>query len=53
LHIRITYSSATYKWLTENAGRYGWVNPEWAVQRGSGMDEPWHWEFFGFGETRP
>lgn len=46
-HIRISFGSATYKWLSENAGRYGWVNPEWALPGGSGPDEAWHWEFYG------
>jgi hypothetical protein len=48
-HARISFGSATYKWLTENAGRYGWVNPPWAKQGGSGPDEAWHWEFYGVG----
>jgi len=46
-HARISYDSATYAWLSANAGRYGWVNPPWAVQGGSGPHEAWHWEFYG------
>jgi LAS superfamily LD-carboxypeptidase LdcB len=46
-HARISYSSATYQWLTADAGPYGWVNPEQAREGGSGKDERWHWEFFG------
>lgn len=46
-HMRISFTSATYNWLTANAGRYGWINPPWAVQGGSGPDEAWHWEFYG------
>lgn len=30
---------AGFDWLTENAGRYGWVMPM--------TREPWHWEFHG------
>ncbi|MAL05261.1 MAG: hypothetical protein CMH36_00110 [Microbacterium sp.] len=46
-HMRISYGSATYAWLTANAGRYGWVNPPWAGQGGDGPDEAWHWEYWG------
>lgn len=47
-HQRISYSSATYAWLTANGPRYGWVNPPWALQGSSGgPDEAWHWEFYG------
>lgn len=38
------YNSDTYKWLTENAAKYGFVNPPWALQ-GKGREEPWHWEY--------
>lgn len=34
-----------YYWLRKNAPRYGWDNPPWARQGGSGKYEPWHWEF--------
>jgi hypothetical protein len=34
--------SAQYRWMTANAGRFGWVHPAWAVHR---PFEPWHWEF--------
>lgn len=30
-----------FKWLQDNAKRFGWRNPEWAQD---GV-EPWHWEF--------
>lgn len=46
-HARISYDSATYAWLTANGPRYGWVNPPWAQQGGSGPLEAWHWEFWG------
>lgn len=32
-------------WLDENAGAYGWVNPDWAKYR---KYEPWHWEYKPF-----
>lgn len=40
------FSSATYRWLTANGPRFGWVNPPWAQQNGS-KPEHWHWEFWG------
>lgn len=46
-HATIGYDSATYRWLKANAGRFGWVHPDWAEPGGSGPDEAWHWEFYG------
>jgi hypothetical protein len=31
-------------WMTANAGRFGFVNPDWAAPRGA-KPEPWHWEY--------
>jgi hypothetical protein len=55
------FNTATYGWLTENAGRYGWINPAWAKPvslGGTGRGgwaggtcchlEPWHWEWAAF-----
>lgn len=41
-------------WLQANAGKYGWVNPDWAKRAGKSY-EPWHWEFreAGDGESQP
>ena len=36
--------SAQWTWMTANAGRFGFVNPDWA-RPGSEKPEPWHWEF--------
>ncbi|MDQ1486304.1 MAG: peptidoglycan DL-endopeptidase CwlO, partial [Actinomycetota bacterium] len=36
------FGSAQYRWMTANAGRFGWVHPRWALRR---PFEPWHWEF--------
>jgi cell wall-associated NlpC family hydrolase len=33
-----------WKWMTANAGRFGWVQPDWA-RPGAEKPEPWHWEF--------
>jgi hypothetical protein len=38
------YGDARYRWLVENAPRFGWDNPGWARAGGS-KPEPWHWEF--------
>jgi zinc D-Ala-D-Ala carboxypeptidase len=37
-------ASPRWQWLRENAGDYGWENPDWA-QPGGGQTEPWHWEY--------
>jgi hypothetical protein len=42
------YGSAQYRWMTANAGRFGWVHPSWAVHN---PFEPWHWEFGHLGGT--
>jgi LAS superfamily LD-carboxypeptidase LdcB len=41
-----TAGSAAYRWMEANAGRFGWVHPEWARPAGS-KPEAWHWEFQG------
>lgn len=46
-HARIAYYDDTYNWLVANAGRYGWVHPDWAKPGGAGPHEAWHWEFYG------
>lgn len=33
-------------WLAAHAGAFGWMEPAWALPRGS-KPEPWHWEFTG------
>jgi hypothetical protein len=35
--------SARFAWLDANAGRFGWVNPDWARPTGR-LPEPWHWQ---------
>jgi peptidoglycan DL-endopeptidase CwlO len=36
--------SAQWTWMTANAGRFGFVQPDWAGPGGE-KPEPWHWEF--------
>jgi LAS superfamily LD-carboxypeptidase LdcB len=39
-----SFGSPEHGWLTANASRFGWANPQWAWP-GRGREEPWHWEF--------
>ena len=32
------------RWMAANAGRFGFVNPDWAAPNGE-KPEPWHWEY--------
>lgn len=43
----ISEGSPIFVWLTANAGRYGWVHPDWAKPGGTGPREAWHWEYYG------
>lgn len=43
---KLDYDSPQYVWLRENGYRYGWVNPV-LLRDGRGLDEAWHWEFWG------
>lgn len=40
-------NSKIYQWLAINAPKYGWFNP-YRLADGAGMDEAWHWEYWGF-----
>jgi len=40
------YDTAAYDWMKANAGRFGFLHPEWA-EPGHGREEPWHWEYAG------
>jgi hypothetical protein len=42
------FGTPQHRWMQENAGRFGWVHPQWA-QAGGAKPEPWHWEFAGSG----
>ncbi|HEX2075343.1 MAG TPA: NlpC/P60 family protein [Geodermatophilus sp.] len=33
-----------WTWMTQNAGRFGFVQPDWASPGGE-KPEPWHWEY--------
>jgi cell wall-associated NlpC family hydrolase len=36
--------SPQWTWMTANAGRFGFVQPDWAAPGGE-KPEPWHWEY--------
>jgi hypothetical protein len=36
--------TAQWTWMTQNAGRFGFVQPDWA-RPGGEKAEPWHWEY--------
>ncbi len=44
VHARIFQTNPLYRWLRENAPKYGFVNPP-LLQDGVGIDEAWHWEY--------
>lgn len=48
----LTCYDSTFTWLQENAGRFGWVHPDWAAC-GRATQEPWHWEWGGVQEALP
>ena len=39
-------NNSLYKWLEENGPKYGWFNP-YRFRNNSGINEVWHWEFWG------
>lgn len=40
-------NSPEHRWMEQNAPKYGWFNPWWAVDDDpdNGQYEPWHWEY--------
>ncbi|MFL6167775.1 MAG: M15 family metallopeptidase [Ornithinibacter sp.] len=40
------FGNARHVWFSENAPKYGWAQPTWALQ-GSSRAEAWHWQYFG------
>jgi cell wall-associated NlpC family hydrolase len=41
-----SFGTAPYNWMKANAGRFGFLHPDWA-EPGNGREEPWHWEYAG------
>lgn len=52
VHAYIRQNNSLYKWLDENAPKFGWVNPDWA-RNGGNYDECWHWEYRVFSANWP
>jgi hypothetical protein len=50
-HGTLTFGSRGYRFLTAQAGRFGWNHPDWARPGGSSCPEAWHWEWVGDGGT--
>jgi hypothetical protein len=42
----VRQNNPLYKWMAENGPRFGWYNP-YRLADGSGLDECWHWEYWG------
>jgi cell wall-associated NlpC family hydrolase len=38
------FGTPQWTWMTQHAGRFGFVQPAWAGPRGD-KPEPWHWEY--------
>lgn len=38
--------SSLYRWMSNNGPKYGWYNP-YRLADGAGVDEMWHWEYWG------
>ena len=47
------FKHPVYKWLLENAGKYGWFNPQKLRDDSGKMDEWWHWEYHGTSAGHP
>ena len=39
------FGAPTYRWMSDNAGQFGWHHPAIMEPGGGGPQEPWHWEF--------
>lgn len=46
LNNSIRNSNKLYKWLNDNGSKYNWYNP-YRLADGSGIDECWHFEYWG------
>jgi LAS superfamily LD-carboxypeptidase LdcB len=38
------FGTPQWTWMRQHAGRFGFVQPEWAGPSGD-KPEPWHWEY--------
>jgi hypothetical protein len=44
---RVRATNPLYQWFATNAPKYGFYNP-YRLADGRGVDEVWHWEYWGF-----
>jgi len=42
----VRQNNPLYKWMSENGPKFGWYNP-YRLSDGNGVDECWHWEYWG------
>ncbi len=45
----LRFTSEGFRWMQDNANRFGWNHPRWARPGGSECPEAWHWEWVGDG----
>jgi LAS superfamily LD-carboxypeptidase LdcB len=46
INANVRNTSTLYKWLATNGPKYNWFNP-YRLADGGGVDECWHWEYWG------
>jgi hypothetical protein len=46
VNAQVRANNAVYLWLAENGPKVGWINPR-RLADGAGVDECWHWEWWG------
>lgn len=44
---KVRQTNPVYRWLSVYGPKYGWYNPS-RLCDGTGTDEAWHWEYWGF-----
>lgn len=47
INASVRSTNKLYNWLATNGPSFGWYNPK-RLADGSGTDECWHWEYWGF-----
>jgi hypothetical protein len=49
---KVRQTNPVYRWLSIYGPKYGWYNPA-RLCDGTGTDEAWHWEYWGFFTLTP
>jgi hypothetical protein len=47
VNAKVRQTNPIYRWLSIYGPKYGWYNP-YRLCDGTGTDEAWHWEYWGF-----